>query len=71
MRRLLSPAACWSYTPPDGGGSRHGDRRAPRRFFGFSPLPDPWGWGVAAVPPQPAFSEVNQDDNHSWYANKN
>ena len=20
MRRLLSPVACWSYTPPDGGG---------------------------------------------------
>ena len=43
----------------------------PLLFSASLPSAQPWGWGVAAVPPQPAFSEVNQDDNHSWYANKN
>jgi len=55
MRRLLSPAACWSYTPPDGGGLAP---LCPRRFFSASlidSLVSPLGWGVAAVPPQPVF----------------
>jgi len=60
MRRLLS-----CLTPRRRGRTPVAMPAAPRRFFGFSPLPDLWGWGVAAVPPQPAFSEVNQDDNHS------
>ena len=56
MRRLLSPAACWSYTPPVGGGARLSPYLLPPPIFRLlSPLPDPWGWGVAAVPPQPAF----------------
>jgi hypothetical protein len=61
MRRLLSFHR--SYTSRRRGAWLH---FAPPLFRLFSPLPDPWGWGVAAVPPQPAFlMEVNQDDNHS------
>jgi len=56
MRRLLSQiSACWSYTPPDGGGLAP---LCPRRFFSASltdSLVSPLGWGVAAVPPQPVF----------------
>jgi hypothetical protein len=57
---------------PTAGGA-HACRHSccPRRFLSASlPSARSWGWGVATVPPQPAFSEVNQDDNHSWYANR-
>jgi len=61
MRRLLSPVACWSYTPPDGGGLAP---LCPRRFFSTSltdSLVSPLGWGVAAVPPQPVFYGGNSN----------
>jgi hypothetical protein len=68
MRRLLS---CPLVTPPDGAGARLSPCLLPPAAFSASlPSARSWGWGVATVPPQPAFSEVNQDDNHSWYANR-
>ena len=53
MRRLLSPIGHRHLSTAGAHACRHAC--CPRCFFGFSPLPDPWGWGVAAVPPQPAF----------------
>jgi len=59
MRRLLSPVACWSYTPPDGGGLAP---LCPRRFFSASlTSAQSVGWGVAAAPPQPVFYGGNSN----------
>jgi hypothetical protein len=50
MRRLLSPSVI------DTSRRRGlGSPLPPPLFRLLSPLPNPWGWGVAAVPPQPAF----------------
>jgi len=66
MRRLLSPAACWSYTPPVGGGARLSPYLPPPLFLGFSPLCPIVGLGrCRSSAPARFLMEVN-DDNHSW-----
>ena len=55
MRRLLSPVRLLVIHLPTAGASFP---FCPRRFFSTSltaSLVSPLGWGVAAVPPQPAF----------------
>jgi len=68
MRRLLSHlSACWSYTPPVGGGARLSPYLLPPPLFlGFSHRQSvsPLGWGVAAVPSQPLFGgDARGDDS--------
>ena len=55
MRRLLSPVRLLVIHLPTAGAWLP---FCPRRFFSASltaSLVSPLGWGVAAVPPQPAF----------------
>jgi hypothetical protein len=54
MRRLLSPVRLLVIHTSRRRGL--GSPLPPPLFLGFSLLvSDPWGWSVAAVPPQPLF----------------
>ena len=58
MRRLLSPVRLLViHTSRRRGGARLSPYQLPRRFFSASlSSARSWGWGAAAVPPQPVFS---------------
>jgi hypothetical protein len=58
MCRLLSPVRLLLIHLPTAGAHACRHTSCPRRFFLASltdSLVSPLGWGVAAVPPQPAF----------------
>jgi len=57
MRKLFSPVRLLViHTSRRRGRTPVAIPAAPAAFSRLlSPLPDPWGWGVAAVPPQPDF----------------
>jgi hypothetical protein len=56
MRKLLSPAACWSYTPPVGGGARLSPYLLPPPLFlGFSLRPIHGAGALPQFRPSPSF----------------
>ena len=56
MRRLLSPVRLLVIHLPTAGAHACRHTFCPRRFSAFLSSARSWGWGAAAVPPQPVFS---------------
>jgi hypothetical protein len=68
MRRLLSSLfACWSYTSPVGGGLLPSAPAAFSASLSSCPIV---GLGRCQCFAPARFLEVNQDDNHSWFGNR-